>query len=205
MAWLQTLSGKAFDLSAPDPRLVDFENDVAPALAKLARFTGHTLGDVGYSVAQHCVLGAESLLEATGSERLAALFLLHDAHEFATGDIPTPVAATLAEIAGRQYGCAGAVVDAIRTLKHRIDIAIFEAADIAMPDALEMYQIKRHDTAMLNAERAVLKLPAPRSWGAEIDAVPAAVLPHGDWDPWEAEVARDAWLDAFERFVGTGE
>jgi hypothetical protein len=192
MAWLQTISGKAFDLSNPDPAMVDFEADVAPALAKLARFTGHTLGDIGYSVAQHCVLGAESILAATGSERLAALFLLHDAHEAYIGDIPTPLVQTLCEDDRRFKG-------RLDILKERLDSAIYDAADIAPPYAFEHNAIKRHDTAMMNAERASLKLPAPRSWGADIDAVPAADM----WiSPWETADAREAWLDAFDRFVG---
>jgi hypothetical protein len=194
MAWLQTISGKAFDLSNPDPRLVDFEADVAPALAKLARFTGHTLGDIGYSVAQHCVLGAESLLEATGSERLAALFLLHDAHEAYIGDIPTPVVQTLGEMFTDGIG------PEVALLKWRIDAAIFEAAGVPMPTDAEHALIKRHDTAMMNAERAVLKLPAPRSWGAEIDAVPAARVQ--TIRPWRSDVAADEWMHTFERFVG---
>lgn len=194
MAWLQTASGKAFDLTHPDPLLVDFQNDVAPALAKLARFTGHTLGDVGYSVAQHCVLGAESLFDATSSHRLAMLFLLHDAHEAYCGDIPTPVAATLAEMVPETKR-------AIAYLKHSIDLAIFEAADVAMPTEDEQTVIKRHDTAMMNAERRVLKLPAPRSWGAAIDAVPAASVDPDDLQPWDSESARNEWMRAFEHFV----
>jgi hypothetical protein len=193
MAWLQTLSGKAFDLSAPDASMVDFENDVAPALAKLARFTGHTIGDVGYSVAQHCVLGAESLLAVTGSERLAALFLLHDAHEAFCGDIPTPVAKTLEEVVPDTKR-------AIAHLKHRLDVAIFEAADVDMPTYEEHAAIKQHDTAMLNAERAVIKSPQPKSWGDAIDAIPPAVLAE-PIEPWPAWAAQEEWLAAFERFV----
>jgi hypothetical protein len=196
MAWLQTLSGKAFDLSNPDPAMVDFEADVAPALAKLARFTGHTLGDMAYSVAQHCVLGAESILAATGSERLAALFLLHDAHEAYIGDIPTPAVEALGEMFQDGIG------PEVALLKWQIDHAIFEAAGVPMPTEAEAAIIKRHDTAMMNAERAVLKLPPPRSWGAEIDAVPAADVDLGDLEPWEPWAAEERWMWAFERFVG---
>lgn len=198
MAWTQTLSGKAFDLSAPDASMVDFENDVAPALAKLARFHGSTEGEFAYSVAQHCVLGAESLFEATGSQRLAAIFLLHDAHESVIGEIPTPTVDALEEMIGEFTG-------EVALLKHRIDVAIFESAGVPMPTEDEHAAIKRHDVAMMNAERLALKAPAPRSWGDAIDAIPPAVLSE-PIEPWPAWAAQEEWLAAFERFVvGNGE
>lgn len=204
MAWMQTLSGKAFDLFYPDPKLVDFENDVSSHLAKISRFSGATKGDVGYSVAQHCVVGAESIYEATGSTRLAAIFLLHDAHEAFCGDIATPTAKTLAEIANDmgEYGST-IVSDAIKELKGRIDGAVFAAAGVDLPDETESAAIKHHDVAMMNAERAALKRQVPRSWGSAIDAVPAANVDPEDLDPWDGECARLEWLRAFERFVGT--
>lgn len=197
MAWTQALSGKAFDLSAPDASMVDFENDVAPALAKLARFHGSTEGEFAYSVAQHCVLGAESLFEATGNQRLAAIFLLHDAHESVIGEIPTPTVEQLDEDMGLWPS------GYLSAIKYRIDCAIFQSAGIAMPDDGERAAIKRHDVAMMNAERMALKAPAPRSWGASIDAVPPAVLAE-PIEPWPTWAAQEEWLAAFERFVGMG-
>lgn len=195
MAWLQTLSGIAFDLAKPDPRQVDFENDIAPALSKLARFTGHTQGDVAYSVAQHCVLGAESLAVKTGSKRLGALFLLHDAHEAYIGDMPTPFLAQLDEDTGST--CSPFV----KKLKARLDWAILMRAGIQAADETEVAAVKYHDIAMMNAERFALKKPAPESWGARYDSIPAAAIQTLDLQPWESGAAREEWLHAFTNFV----
>lgn len=64
---------------------------IAQALSRIPRFNGLT-GDYGtYSVAQHCVIGADAMYKATGDKELALSFLLHDAHEAFIGDIPRPV------------------------------------------------------------------------------------------------------------------
>ena len=64
---------------------------IAQALSRIPRFNGLT-GDYGtYSVAQHCVIGADAMYKATGDKELALRFLLHDAHEAFLGDITRPV------------------------------------------------------------------------------------------------------------------
>ena len=151
MAWMQTNTGKKFDLTSPNPRLVDFEHDVAPALGKLARFVGQTDCDLGYSVAQHCVLGAETLHDLTGSNRLASLFLLHDAHEAYIGDISQPFVAFMNEQYPK-YFFGGKLGD----LKAALDAAIHTAAGVPPPDYDEMLTIKYHDVSMMNAERLAL-------------------------------------------------
>jgi len=195
MAWIQTLSGKAFDLTTPDARLVDFDNDVAPSLAKLARFLGHTEGDIGYSVAQHCVLGAETIYAKTGSTRLAALFLLHDAHEAYIGDIPTPTVVRLDEMTG------GSFSPYLKQLKGSLDWAILRAAGVSPPDEIEYAAIKQHDVAMMNAERVVLKKPAPFSWGLGFDSVPGAAVQAIELQPWDAPCACEEWLHGFNRWI----
>ena len=51
--WIQTYTGKAFDLLNPTPEMVEV-TDIAHHLALINRFTGATA--VPYSVAQHSVL-----------------------------------------------------------------------------------------------------------------------------------------------------
>jgi len=129
--WIQTASGKAFDLLKPDPAMVDLENDIAGPLARLARFSGH-IASGPYSVAQHSVEGADALLRETGDERLAALFLLHDAHEAYLGDLTTPVQAALVDIADSKAGPgAGARLYAcLALLRKGVDEAIHAAAPV---------------------------------------------------------------------------
>jgi uncharacterized protein len=205
--WMQTRTGKAFDLVHPDHRLVDFERDVAPALGKLARYAGHTVCDWPYTVAQHCELGAYSLYGKTGSDRLAALFLLHDAHEAYMGDVTTPVACALEELGVRTGPPRGdeAVKWAIRNLKYRLDWAIHKAAGVPMPTAAEAAVIEAHDIAMMAAERQVLMVRSPLPWGEPYDsAEPAEKLDRDDLEPWGAVEAAEMWLDAFHAFIAAG-
>ena len=84
--WLQTFTGRKFDLLNPHPSMVCIE-DMAHALARINRFVGH-LDLEHYSVAEH-------------SWRMAQLYkrdplkayeaLMHDGHEAYIGDWPTPV------------------------------------------------------------------------------------------------------------------
>ncbi len=94
-------------------RLLDLESlsvddicieDIAHSLARQIRFNGHT--DQPYTVAQHSVICG---LKAPVEHSLAAL--LHDAHEYIIGDIPSPVIQWL----GKSY-CMD-----INVLKYYID------------------------------------------------------------------------------------
>lgn len=79
---IRTFTGKVFDLKIMDPESICIE-DIAHALAHTPRFGGHL--EKHYSVAQHCVMIAES---CSKKNQLAAL--LHDASEAYMGDMPSP-------------------------------------------------------------------------------------------------------------------
>ena len=78
--WIQTYSGRQFDLT--DPSSCVYIRDIAHALSNVCRFAGHT--NVHYSVAQHCVLVSQHCKHALWG-------LLHDAAEAYIGDVPRPV------------------------------------------------------------------------------------------------------------------
>lgn len=82
MSWIQTYTGKQFDLVNPDPTLVDIE-DIAHALAMTCRFGGHT--EKFYSVAEHSLV-----VSANVDPEHAFLALLHDAAEAYIGDLVRP-------------------------------------------------------------------------------------------------------------------
>ncbi|MCX5478481.1 hypothetical protein OSH08_05665 [Kaistia geumhonensis] len=165
--WLQTASGRAFDLIDPKAENVDFAVDIPEALARIPRFTGHA---GAYSVAQHCVLGADLLFAETGRPDYAAAFLLHDAHEAYLGDIATPIAEALAIVSVERLlsPSEDGFREAIRTLKARIDAAIHRAAGIAFPLPLETSRVvKDWDARMLMTERAHLMAKPPAPWAME--------------------------------------
>ena len=187
--WMQTLRGRAMDLDAPTPGMVDLFGEVAEALARLPRYGGHTPSGV-YSVAQHSVLGADAILEETGDAHLAAAFLLHDAHEAYITDITTPVAQAIQARTGRALaklmpGTAeqaartgrGLAKEALTSLKLDLDAAVFTAAGMPWPLRPDIaVAVLEWDMAMLNAERRQILAPSPYPWAAAIERVPPARL-----------------------------
>ncbi len=168
MIWKQTFTGRAVDMLAPAPADIDFA-DVAHALALINRYDGHTRQPI--SVAQHCVMGADALLNETGSARMAALFLLHDAHEAYVGDTGTPVQQALSAI---EPEC----LYALRELRRRFDTAIHAAACLDGPSRDEEILLKRMDIRMLRAERDALMPARPQDWHRDVEmAAPIPCLP----------------------------
>ena len=85
------LSGRRLDLLDPSPMDIEIE-DIGHGLARVARWNGQTLGEHGFSVAQHSLVVEEVAAHLRpGLEprwRLAAL--LHDAAEYVIGDMISP-------------------------------------------------------------------------------------------------------------------
>ena len=177
--WVQTISGRRVDLLDPDPADIGID-DIAWALSRIPRFNGHTR--FAYSVAQHCVLGAQYLHHQPGAKttRNALIFLLHDAHEAYIGDITTPAAEAFCDAR-------------LHVVKYHLDCAIWKAVTgevwtTRLPLACEVADI---DLRMLRTERDQLCAPPPQSWGAAIDAavpIPTMICEH------TGEQARQSWL-----------
>lgn len=177
MHWIQTISGKAFDLDQPKPDMVDF-NDIATALSKICRFNGHCRGF--YSVAEHCVRVARAM------PAFKIYGLLHDAHEAYIGDITTPTHAAL------MLMNAGTSID---DLKEKVDVAIYKAAGIP-PLAGHPAEplVKVLDKILCQTERRDLLAPPPASWGAafeQLQPLPEKI------EPWAMADAERIWLRAF--------
>lgn len=199
MTWLQTTSGRAFDLLNPDWRQVDFAVDVPDALARLARFTGHVPGGP-YSVAQHCVIGADAVFQATRDREAAAAFLLHDAHEAYLGDIATPIVAALNEIFGPSMVREGEVGYAIRTLKEGLDLAIYKAAGIERARTAHHAIVKVYDIRMLATERAHLLVRSPQPWSPAVEAA-APLRLVGKISVWPWVKAAEEYRERLRRYL----
>lgn len=203
MTWLQTSSNRAFDLLKPDPAQVDFEIDIPEALARLARYTGHVRAGA-YSVAQHCVIGADIVFRDTCDREAAAAFLLHDAHEAYLGDIATPVAAALAIATADAGGDLdippSAVRKGIKALKSRLDQAICRAA--GMPGLLGEYAfpIADYDLRMLATERVHLLGKSPQPWLAVVEAARPLRLPYA-LTVWPWPKAADEYRERLRRYL----
>jgi 5'-deoxynucleotidase YfbR-like HD superfamily hydrolase len=95
-AWQRMLSGRRLDLL--DPAAIDIEiDDIALGLARVARWNGQTIGEHGFSVAQHSLIVEEICAHIqpglSPAHRLIAL--LHDAPEYVIGDMISPFKAAL--------------------------------------------------------------------------------------------------------------
>ncbi len=96
---LETVTGRFIDLIDPNPKDI-FIEDIAWSLSRLARFNGHTIGVIPYSVAQHSIVVCNEISDAIKKQngfsnkeinRFMMLGLMHDASEAYTGDISGPL------------------------------------------------------------------------------------------------------------------
>ncbi|QKV20268.1 hypothetical protein [Oricola thermophila] len=166
-AWKQSLTGRAITVSRPAAGEIDVMIDLPETLARISRFDGAVPGGV-YTVAQHCAVMADVILEETGDAHLAAIALLHDAHEFIIGDITTPAVEGLAEVEIELFGDSR-IISVIAEAKRRADAAIFRACGTPLPTAEQVRIVKAYDTRMLATERRHLLANCPRRWNAAIE------------------------------------
>ncbi len=195
--WIQTHTGKAFDLLDPKPDQIDVE-DIAHALAHLCRFTGHARRFC--SVAQHSCFVAEIAAEFWQAEhgtpcpaRVALAALLHDAPEAYIGDVSSPL-----KIALRGEG----TISEYDQIEARICEAIYErfgmytirAGAVNVPGL-----IKRADLIALATEhRDLFDGPPPRSWGVMLPEPCASRMVV----PWPVAQARAEFLRWFGKLGG---
>jgi 5'-deoxynucleotidase YfbR-like HD superfamily hydrolase len=130
MNTLETVSGKKVDVSNPDPSTIDI-SDIAWALSRMPRFSGHTIPYIPYSVAQHCIRVMKEL--APHGPQIQLYGLLHDAAEAYINDLPSPVK-HIPEIHA-----------VIKKLEDRLMLTIYEALDIRPPTAEEEAIVKESD------------------------------------------------------------
>lgn len=200
--WVQTRSGVAFDLLAPTADMVKRE-DIAHSLARLARYSGHTIET--WTVAEHSLLVADILASWGCPAAVVREGLLHDAPEAYYGDLTSPLKLALR---ARSMSDEGVCLGFVERVTRDIDRVV--RAAFSLPET-ETPIVKRADLVALAIERRDLmvacerdwELPeyAPRDWPA---LVPAATVSNGRlrdgvaigrsflarWDALDAEVLR---------------
>lgn len=176
---MQLRSGPLVPVLAPDPAMIQIA-DIAAALSKLCRFTGHTRAF--YSVAQHSVLVSQIV-----PPEHAMWGLLHDAAEAYVGDIARPLKVALERaapgvLAGIEEGWQRAVAE-------RFGLCW------PMPEA-----IHHADRVMLATERRDLMAAGP-DWPDMPEPRPGRLWDGtaGTWMPWVAELR---FLDRFRTLGG---
>ncbi len=199
------VDGSIVDLLALRPEDVSFRH-IALALSRIARWSGRHLPPA-IPVAQHCVMGADAIMREHRdrpalAQTAAGYFMLHDAHEYLTGDVTRPVVvaldALLAAVAGPR-----AVSAAMETIKGRLDLAIAAAAHALplarFPECAAI--VADMDERMAAAEARYLygargAVPLVRSGLPEPQLADSFVRP---WAPMKAE---EAYCDRLDRYLG---
>lgn len=165
---MQTLSGRAVTMAAPAPRDIDPLLDLPESLARIGRFNGAVPGGI-YTVAQHCVLMSDAILDEGGDAETARVALLHDAHEYIWNDITTPQADGLGEIEAELYGDSR-IAGVIHEAKTRADRAIFSACGVPFPPTPQQVRVvKAYDLRILATEKRQLLSPSARRWSPRIE------------------------------------
>lgn len=169
--WMQSLRGRAIDHLAPRAEDVDFR-EIAETLATLHRYAG--AAEIPVSVANHTLICLAIARREGASDTRLAYVALHDAHEAYIGEIPTPTAQAIAEIAARAAGpqVGRIVTQSIARLEGDHDIAIHKAAGIDEPELEDIAFVRRVDIGALNVERRHWLAPAPRPWAPSVEAHP---------------------------------
>jgi hypothetical protein len=144
-----THTGCQFPLAEPDPAKVRVA-DIACALSRLPRFTGHTL--IRWTVAQHSLLCHH--LAAAFEPDVPLYALLHDAAEAYIGDLSTPLKALVPEI---------------RAIEDRIQRAILEHLRLPPPPPHVARAVHTIDQVARVVEQRCLMPPMPPD--ADADAV----------------------------------
>jgi 5'-deoxynucleotidase YfbR-like HD superfamily hydrolase len=190
-AWQRMLSGRRLDILSPSPLDIEIE-DIALGLSRIARWNGQTIGEHGYSVAQHSILVAE--LVAYDSPKLPAkgvlAALLHDAPEYVTADLVTPF--------------KSAVGDAYRALEERVAKAVHLA--FKLPPTLP----SPWADAINAADKLAACIEATRLAGfSESEAKQITgvrrQLPSISLEPWASKDARCHFIKVYDDLASGGE
>lgn len=171
--WIQTRTGKQFDLLHPDHDAIDIL-DIAHSLSMQCRFTGHTREFM--SVAQHCVLVSHLVPSKDALDDL-----MHDATEAYVTDLARPLKLLLP-----QY----------KTIEDNIYSHLAHKFGLSNPLPPS---VKHADNISLMWERRDLMSTPPRPWTDEhlLSEVPSQKL-----TGLEPKAAREEFLDRFYELTG---
>lgn len=162
MSWIQTYTGKKFDLFHPRPENVDIV-DIAHALSMQCRFNGHV--NRFYSVAEHSVRLSDNV-----SLKAVKYGLLHDAAEAYVGDIIKPV----------KTAENRSLEDAI------LEVILARFGVEVTPDILA--EVKEADLRMLKTEKEALQPPGPGYECCEgVEIYPVEIISGLGWIPIRAK------------------
>lgn len=188
--WIQSYSSKVVT-----PRELKAEQvslpDIAHALAQKVRFNGQ-LRELGYSVAQHCCLGAEQI---AGPFKLA--FLLHEVSEVYLPDIPSPLKSFVFVHIPKRNGEPGTETISWAQLEAQHADAVFEALGLtSIRPLIDSPEVKAMDMQMLMTEKRDLASPEPEPWCIDVEPLQRVIA-----TTWSSAAAEAAFSNLFRELT----
>jgi hypothetical protein len=169
--WIQTFTGKRFDLLNPKLHQIDIV-DIAHALSMQCRFGG--MSQRFYSVSQHSVLVSYLV-----GEKDALHGLLHDASEAYLADVTSPL-----KHSGRMEGYLA--------LEKHVQGLICQKFGLS---EIEPPSVKRADKLMLAIESKTLMSPRHPDWHSPVETIPFHI------DPLSQEESKKEFLRRFHQLT----
>lgn len=184
--WIQTMTGRRFELLKPDADAVCI-GDIAHSLSLLCRFAGHT--ENFYSVGQHSIIVSKLVAQTLGRADLALYALLHDAAEAYIGDISRPVKV--------------AIGDRINWIETAVQECIWKHFGLSKPKAASQKIIHAADNIALQLEIRDLMGGGRDDWRADWPEV----FQHSVMEEYRIEPAAPGeseiqFLESYNRIVG---
>jgi len=179
MTVIQSYSGIGVTPCELKPLQVSLE-DIAHALSLKCRFTGHC--EFHYSVAQHCLLGAEQLTDPT--QKLA--FMLHEVSEAYLPDIAAPIKSCVTICPEKDKTPVS--WQEIERQHTQVVLSTLGVSDIT--PHVYSDDVRTVDLRMLATERRDIMAPSAVNWNIPATAYPHFTIKESSWRDVKAQ-----WLD----------
>jgi 5'-deoxynucleotidase YfbR-like HD superfamily hydrolase len=163
--WQRMLSGRRLNLLDPSPMDIEI-GDIALGLARNTRWNGQTSGAHAWSVAQHSVVVVDLVRRLTAPRRdteLELAALLHDASEYVTHDLITPLKAVVGDVFKEVEDRLMVAVHVRFGLPSRLDVerkALIKRADL-IAGATEAVQLAGFQPGEVRTLLGIKEKPAP--------------------------------------------
>lgn len=184
--WIQSFSGKVVTLLDLKVEQVTLE-DIPHVLSQKVRFTGH-LREAGYSVAQHCVLGARAI-----AEPFKLAFLLHEVSEVYLPDIAGPIKSRIfVDYSDKRSPILDDALSWEELEAQHADIILEALGLSSIRPLLDSPEVREMDLRMLMTEKRDLMGPEPKPWGINVEPLDFRITEI--WSPTRACVEFTSWL-----------
>ena len=164
-------------LDPMNPRPEDvYIDEIARALAAICRYNGQLPGPkpIHYSVAQHCVLGAQAFL-GWDMRQQAKEFLMHDAAEAYIGDMVRPL---------KRH------IPSFVTIEENIQKAVMKRFGLRYP--IPVVYKTMDDIMLVTESLTFFNEELVRKWGYDPDTALNYKI-----EPWDAEYAESTFLKMY--------